>query len=116
MIKSIPLMFYALFIASCSSATKFIPTKDYAYEPKAADCSVDIFMPGESIDKKSETLGLFSVHDSGLSVDCGLQSGINKSKQKACSLGADAVQFTSIKEPTSASTCFRIQANIVKYL
>lgn len=96
---------------SCTTTGSYIPIKQV--QAKAANCPLEIFMPGQKIDKEFELIGTFSVQEMGLSVGCGWEDTLVKNKENACSSGAEAIQFLSVDTPSISSTCYTSKANFI---
>ena len=56
-------------VLGCTTTGSYIPIKSLAAKPAA--CPIEVFMPGQKIDKNFEIVGTFSVQEMGLSVNCG---------------------------------------------
>jgi hypothetical protein len=104
---------FGLLLSSCATTNKYTPLK--TLNSKLADCHLDVYMVTDQISKKYETIGVFSVSDSGLSADCDLENSIKANKAAACKAGADAIKFTEVILPTGKSTCVQTQSNFLIY-
>lgn len=103
----------AFFIFGCTTTGSYIERKSLA--AKSTTCDPVVFMPGENIKKDFEILGTFSVQEAGLSVRCGWDDTLQKNKEKACSVGADAIQFINVVTPSINSTCYTSNANFIHF-
>ncbi|MBY0384772.1 hypothetical protein K2X05_06395 [bacterium] len=103
----------ASFTIGCTTTSSYIPLKQVP--TKSANCPLDIFMPGQKIDKEFELIGTFSVQEMGLSVGCGWDDTLAKNKENACSKGAEAIQFVTVDTPSIHSTCYTSKANFIVY-
>ncbi len=112
--KKIILSSILFILTACSTTSSYIPVK--SAEAKPAECSLEVFMPGQVIYKKFEVLGAFEAEESGFSVNCDWKDTLAKNKQHACAQGADAVQFLSVNTPSSRSTCYTSKANFIKFI
>jgi|JI10StandDraft_1071094.scaffolds.fasta_scaffold126934_3 hypothetical protein len=102
-----------LVLIGCASSDKY--TSLASHPAKAEDCNIDVYMPNDVVKKDFVNIGLFTVEDTGLSLNCDLENSIIKNKKAACLAGADAVKFTSIQPPDFKSTCFRTISSFIKY-
>ncbi len=97
----------------CTTTGSYIPIKQV--QAKAAKCPLEIFMPGQKIDKEFDLIGTFSVQEMGFSVGCGWEETLVKNKENACASGAEAIQFISVDTPSVSSTCYTSKANFIVF-
>ncbi len=101
---------------SCTTSIKYTalnPTE----KSKPIGCPLDIYMPQQEIERQTKVLGTIFIVDAGLTIGCGWEAVLKQAKERACTEGADAVQFYDIKEPfAGGSSCYQIQAHFLKYL
>jgi hypothetical protein len=72
-------------------------------------------MPGASISEPFDVIGTLSLTDSWFSVACGYGRMMKTNTDRACAVGADAIQFLTIDPPSWASTCYRSKANFIRF-
>lgn len=106
-------LLFLLLIAGCATTGSYIEVKKA--DAKPTNCFLEIFMPGQSIEKATEVLGTFSVQDTGFSTNCDWDATREKNKVKACEMGAEAIQFIEVNTPQMNSTCYQTKANFVKF-
>jgi hypothetical protein len=102
-----------LCLVGCTTTGSYISRTSMPAKPE--NCDLKVFMPGEKIEKNFDIVGTFSVQEAGLSVGCGWDDTLQKNKAKACSSGADAIQFLSVDTPSIDSTCYRTKANFIHF-
>ncbi len=83
--------------------------------PKPENCDVRRVMPGVPISEPFEVIGTLSLTDSWFSVACGYGRMMKTNTDRACAVGADAIQFLTIDPPGWASTCYRSRANFLRF-
>ena len=82
--------------------------------PKPVEYNMLVYDEGQAIPNKYTTIGTLKVGDGGMSTGCEhLEDVMRLAKRKARSVGGDAIQITSLKRPSLASTCYRITANVI---
>lgn len=114
--KSFPNIVFLLcliVLAGCSTTASYVSLKPR--EAKAQNCTIQTFMPGQTIDREFEILGMFSVQEMGLSAGCSWEETLAKNKKYACEQGADAIQFLSVDAPSVHSTCYTSKANFISF-
>lgn len=111
--KIIFLILASIAVSGCTTTGSYIPLKEVSAKPEG--CQLQVFMPGQKVDKETEVIGTFSVQEMGLSVGCGWEDTLAKNKSTACAKGADAIQFLSVDSPSIRSTCYTSKANFVVF-
>jgi hypothetical protein len=86
-----------------------------ALPPKPDDCDPKRVMPGESVSEPFEVIGTFSLGDTGFSTRCDSTQMFMTNRLKACAVGADAIQYLTIDQPSVISTCFRSKVNFIRF-
>ena len=61
-------------------------------------------------------VGILSLKDNGLTTKCSYGEIINRAKLEALGAGANALQIITIKRPNSITSCFRLEAKMIKML
>lgn len=112
--ETILLSFLILIMCSCTGPS--VRHRQYVsdYEPKAPGTPIDVFMEREGVRDDYKVIGVVSIGDTGLSINCDWIDVLEIAKEKARNAGGDAIQLTSVKSPDISSTCYRITANILK--
>lgn len=111
---AIGLLALPFFLAGCTPFVRMSTTE--RFQPRNAEnCSIEIAGPGRAISRPTRRIGEISVGDTGLSTGCDAQSVINLIREKACSIGADAVSIYQERMPDLLSTCYRAKARLLKY-
>ncbi|MBX7150796.1 hypothetical protein K1X84_04105 [bacterium] len=107
--KKYLLLLYILMVASCSP--KIIVKEDHAgaYSPLPNDALVDVLQLSDKAPETWLRIGEAFFGDGGFTVDCGLYTMTELAKQKARSLGADAMKIAEHKKPGLSSTCHQIR-------
>lgn len=103
-----------LLLSSCSSQVDYVANST-TRTPRPKNCSIDVYLPGTSLNKPYSIIGSIIIGDSGFSVDCGQATVFKQVKEQGCLAGADAVLLTEIKEPDWLSTCYRIQGSMLVF-
>ena len=75
---------------------------------------VMLFTLYQEVPRGSEELGVVRVGDSGATIGCGWDSQVNVAKSQARKIGGNAIKIVSVIEPSLASTCYTIEAKILK--
>ena len=83
--------------------------------PKPDDCEPRRVMPGEAISEQFDVIGTFALSDTWFSTRCDSTEMFLTNRRKACVVGADAIQYLTIDQPSIASTCFRSKVNFVRF-
>ena len=104
----------SLSILSCAPAVYFSSSGN-SRDPKSSDYYIFVLPAKISLPTNAVVLGEISVTDAGMSVNCDLPDVIEKAKQRARKVGADAIQITSIREPDLMSTCYWIKALAIAF-
>ncbi len=116
MLRTIILLYLTALICACTgprvSYHPIVPGK--AALP--AGTQVDLYLPGSVVGRDYSVIGLLSIGDTGLSINCDWNDVIVIAKQKAQEAGAQGVLLTEIREPDFfGSTCYRIKAELIAY-
>ena len=82
---------------------------------KPDDCDPKRVMPGESISQPFDVIGTFTLSDTAFSTRCDSTEMFMTNRRKACSVGADAIQYLTIDQPSIVSTCFRSKVNFIRF-
>ncbi len=100
---------------SVSCAAK-VNQVDYATAPtRPLNCPLDIYPPGTPVPYAVTTLAEVSVGDTGFSVGCDSTNMMRIMRERACEVGADAIQLYDVREPSFSSTCFQGAARLLRY-
>lgn len=99
---------------SCTAPGTYTPVNQ-ALSPKAPDCAMEIFMPGDPIAQSYRVLGMYRLEQAPFSTRCNWESAFKRFRTEACAVGADAVQFMDIEEPRVESTCYRMFGNFIHF-
>lgn len=103
-------------LSGCSSTVKYDNSlPETTNLSKDSNCNLDIAIPPNNLQGSLSKAGDVFIGDSGFSLDCGWDTVMQKLRGKACSVGADAVQVTSVKPPDFFSTCYRVDASFYLY-
>jgi hypothetical protein len=103
-----------LLFCSCGASIKLSPgTTPRA--AKAKDYQVKVYQKTDTVKVKHTTIGLISVEDSGLTVDCSHEVMFNKAVEKARAIGADAIQIIQVDTPGFFSSCYQIKVLAIAY-
>jgi S1-C subfamily serine protease len=100
--------------ASCAPSVKYQALQPAA-PPKGLADPVDVYVDDSKIPPGVTLLGELRVGDSGFSTGCDLNTVMSIVKDKARSVGADAVYVVRVTEPDFSSTCYRVRARLLKY-
>lgn len=100
-------------LIGCTTTASYISFKPR--EAKSPNCMVQVFMPGQTIDREFEIIGNFSAQEMGLSAGCSWEETLAKNKKHACEQGADAIQFLTVDAPSIRSTCYTSKANFISF-
>jgi hypothetical protein len=100
--------------SSCAASVSYKSISE-ARQPKPDGFEVQVFQENETIAKKNTTLGLISVDDSGFTVHCSYDIVLEKAKEKAREIGADAIKIVKVESPDLISSCYRLKALAVVF-
>jgi len=98
----------------CALSESYVPSSP-PLASKPENCDVRRVMPGASISEPFVVIGTLSLTDSWFSVACGYGRMMKTNTDRACAVGADAIQFLTIDPPSWASTCYRSRANFIRF-
>ena len=98
----------------CGYSQSYLQTGP-ALAAKPDDCDPKRFMPGEAINEPFEVIGMLRLSDTGFSTRCDSTQMFMTNRLKACAVGADAIQYLSIDQPSIVSTCFRSRVNFIRF-
>ena len=100
-------------LISCAAKVSQI---NYAPGPaRPANCELDVYSPGSPVPYSNTTVADVNFGDTGLSVNCGATRMMSVFRQRACSVGADAIQLYDVSSPDLSSTCARGSARLLRY-
>ncbi|MBZ9650721.1 hypothetical protein [Psychroflexus montanilacus] len=101
---------------SCSPKLKMIGSEQQALSPLSNTETVVDINELKTIDPSNiaAKIGAFKITDGGLALDCTYERILFMAKEKARSLGGNAVKITDHKVPDNWSTCHRIEFDIYK--
>jgi hypothetical protein len=110
------LFFVALLfgVSSCAPNVSVVPT-GASGPSKPSGCSIDIYYPHQTIPRACDDIGHVSLDDTGFTMICDESTMLRLAQDKACASGGDAIHLVKIKPPDWTSTCYRIEARILKY-
>lgn len=103
-----------LILTSCGSTMKIKGDATNKLAPLNKTVNVVIIEENENIDTIQciNALGSFEIKDGGFSLDCSYDRVKNIAKNKARSIGGNAVKITEHKLPDLWSTCHRIKFDV----
>lgn len=100
-----------LLFLSCAPTVRYRPLQENKSK-KPVDYDVIIYRQGETIKKGYSIIGKFAAGHGDF--DCGYTSQIRRAKQKARSVGGDAIQITYLGNGSGAySYCTTLAANVI---
>ena len=82
--------------------------------PKSTFSPVAVYRIYEDPPDTARTLGVVSVQDTGLSVNCGFSQVVDIARDEARKMGGNAVHLKSENPPDFISTCYRIEAFVLE--
>ena len=111
--KTISIALIYILMSGCSAGISrhgYSPTDHQA----PANCRILVlgYIPFDAA--RMELLGSVDLYDTGLSLYCDEEYGIELMKKEACLVGADIVNITDEKFPDFWSTCYRAKANLIR--
>lgn len=103
-------------LSSCASKMKIKGNASHELQPLSTTESVVVVEENEKIEPHANNLkiGGYEIKDGGMSLDCSYERVKNLAKQKARSVGGNAVKITEHKLPSAFSTCHRIKFDVYK--
>ncbi|MDR3327087.1 MAG: DUF4156 domain-containing protein [Prevotellaceae bacterium] len=101
-----------LMMQSCGTV-KRVSVLNYS-TPLSADTEVEIYSSTQQIPSNLLFLGTVSIGDGGFTTKCSYSEVINDLKQQSLAVGGNVLVITMHKEPSFASTCHRIKADVYK--
>ena len=100
------------FISACSPK---ITTTIHKTNGQTADIhNIEVYNVAENISGEFEVLGTVKIGDTGFTTNCKYEYVVELAKWEAAKVGGDAIKIFECKEPDAFSTCYRIQAYILK--
>jgi len=113
---ALPLFLYCMILLLCSCTGPSVSYRQYIteYEPKTPGTPIAIYAEYEKVQGEYKIIGVVSIGDTGLSINCDWPEVLEIAKEKARNAGGDAIQITNVRSPDISSTCYRITANILK--
>ena len=86
-----------------------------AKDPLPSDCRPLIFLPVDQLPENYETVATVKYGDAGFSVGCGKEDIRVRMSAEACQAGANGILIMEEKNPSLASTCYRVTAEFISY-
>ncbi|MUP45974.1 hypothetical protein E0K83_09490 [Gramella sp. BOM4] len=110
------LLLISLLISGCASKMKITGKTEQNLTPLQGNQSVAIIEENEELEPTDNQtkLGNFEIRDGGLSLDCSYERVQSLAKEKARSIGGNAVKITEHKLPGTWSTCHRLKFEVYK--
>jgi hypothetical protein len=81
--------------------------------PRPEQCDAVVYREADEVPPGYLPVGRVKLDEAGASVDCGPARMLAELRRQTCLAGADAVQVTSVRQPSMESTCFRIDATLL---
>jgi len=107
------LLVLSVFLTSCSPIISTLAGKKYT--PVSPQDKVLLLTSSDPLPSNSEFLGSVSVTDSGLSINCGYQTVVNKAKDEARKIGGNIIKLSKHKKPNFfGSVCHQVKAMIYR--
>jgi lipopolysaccharide export system protein LptA len=102
-----------VFFTGCSVSEEFA---DYRNIKSDTKCDLDIYSQNLETNMKTKVIGDIAITDTGFTIFCDAKTVIKKIKDRACSIGADAIHLYDVKQPhILGSTCFQAKARFLIY-
>lgn len=110
------ILIISILLSNCASQMKIKGEELKSLKPLKNTESVVVIEENESIEpnNKNIKIGVFSIKDGGLTFDCSYERVKDLAKQKARSLGGNAVKIIEHELPSIWSTCHRIKFEVYK--
>jgi hypothetical protein len=114
--KIIFILLLSILSFSCSPKLKMVGSEQLSLPPLSNTETVVVINELKTIESSNidTRIGSFKITDGGLALDCSYERLLFMAKEKARSLGGNAVKITSHKVPDNWSTCHRIAFDIYK--
>lgn len=100
------------FISACSP--KVTTAIHKSYNQNADMQSIAVYGVADDVPNECEVLGSVKIGDTGFTTNCKYEYVVELAKWEAAKVGGDAIKIFECKEPDAFSTCYRIQAYILK--
>ncbi len=105
---------------SCAAGVSQI---NYLSRPeRPANCQLDVYQPKTEVPNPYSIVSEVSLKDTGLSTDCDSTRMMSVFRERACAVGADAIQFYDIQSPDVSTvhgyvinTCASGSARFIAY-
>ena len=105
---------------SCAAKVSQI---NYSSRPeRPTKCQLDVYQPGTPVPYSYTTVADVSLGDTGLSTDCDSMKMMSVFRERACSVGADAIQLYDVQNPDVSvvhgyviNTCASGSARLIAY-
>ena len=103
-------------LCSCTGPETSYRQYTTEYEPRPSGTPIDVYSEHQKPPGEYKVIGVVSIDDTGLSINCDWLNVIEIAKEKARNMGGDAVQITHVIPPDDFfSTCYRLKANVLKF-
>lgn len=104
-----------LFVSCATSVSTKLANKNH--QKLNDDIQIILLEKNEVLPSNSEFIGDIKIGDAGFTTDCGYNKVVADAMNSARNSGANILQITEIKEPSSfGSSCYRIKAKIYRNL
>jgi hypothetical protein len=111
--KKLLLILTSLFLYSCAPTISTTSMQNYS-QLNPQD-NVIVYREGETLPSDIKIIGRTAIGDSGFTTNCGLDVMLEKAKNEARKIGANAIVITKHILPSVwGSTCHQIKADLVK--
>lgn len=109
----LPLAIALSLMAGCSHRITRI---DYTPGAPSGECDPVIKKMASLTDVPVKKIGSIKLGDTGFSTKCEETDAIRILKKEACAVGADIVNITDEKRTDFISSCYRVEADFLKFL
>lgn len=97
----------------CAAGMK-LDREDNRLAPRGADCAIHIFEVDEDPGPGYSNAGHIYFHDTGFSTACSRDIIMERMREEACGVGADAANLYKESFPNALTTCYRVKAHLLK--
>lgn len=103
-----------LLCTACAPSVKYVALAPTG-PPRGLTDPVEVYFNDTEIPPGFSVLGEIHIGDTGFSTGCDLDAVVGIAKDKARSVGADAIYLELVAGPDISSTCYRITARVLRY-
>lgn len=111
---NIILLLLVICLSACSPHVSISMYPGKSYEVVPDGIPIDVYRTTDMIRDNYEKIGEIRIGDTGFTTDCSLDKVTSDAMDKCRQMGGNAIIITKLKEPDEWSTCWRMQADVIR--